>query len=665
MDICSRCHIQLPEDSLFCPRCGAPTGDDDELLASSASDPTGLLDRLREATKSEFTIVRELGRGGMGRVYLAHEIALERRVAMKVLPPPLAENREVVERFQREARTAGKLSHPNILSVYQVTERAGIYFFTMPYIAGPSVRQVLRRTPRLEFGLCRRYVGEAAEALAYAHDRDVIHRDIKPENMLLEGSQDGRLLLTDFGIAKALGAATTLTRPGDMMGTPYYMSPEQCSEREDIDGRSDQYSLGLVAYEMLAGRFPLRADSLAALVHKHINEYPEPLPKLRPDVPPDLKAVIERAIRKDRDERFPSMHEFLEALGAPVVRPVVAGAGLPASRRQRRRVRLRRLGWALPVFAFVVAVAIFGLVLSQGMSDGGSTDDPASSSEVELPPVTVGDSVGGALVSADTGRLEDAIAAGTGEDSATRSSSPGTTAVTPPVAEQGNEPPDANPEPRTENLDTERQRAQQAHQAALFSRRAALEARADTVFPDRFAVIDRQFEAATNTLGTGELVSAVLALSFVSREFDDLVEQAEEARRRAAAAAVQIAAEDSAAREGEPRTPAASLASLLDAYRLALEAEDMERLAAEVYRGPVPEDDADILRRWMSNADSMAVTTRIEGEPVIVGDRAEVRVRQMMRYRLASTHERREHALDLRFFFRRVDSVWRLERFEL
>jgi serine/threonine-protein kinase len=305
MVTCSNCEKELPENSHFCPRCGLPTagGIGDELLASSASDPTGLLDRIRAATAGEFTIIRELGRGGMGRVYLAHENAIERRVALKVLPPSLADHSEIVQRFEREAQTAGKLSHPNIVPVYQVSERAGISFFTMPYVAGPSLRQVVRQTPQLDFDVARRYLSEAADALSYAHDQGVIHRDIKPENMLLEGSRDGRLLLTDFGIAKALGTATTLTRPGDMMGTPYFMSPEQCEEKEEIDGRSDQYSLGLVAYEILAGRFPFTADSLAGIIYKHLHDYPEPLETIRQDVPENLRLVIETAIRKDPGQR--------------------------------------------------------------------------------------------------------------------------------------------------------------------------------------------------------------------------------------------------------------------------------------------------------------------------------------------------------------------------
>jgi serine/threonine protein kinase len=364
-----------------------PGAHEDDLLASSASDPTGLLDRLRAATAGEFKIIRELGRGGMGRVYLAHELALDRRVALKVLPPYLSEHREVVERFQREARTAGKLNHPNIVAVFQVSERGDIHFFTMPYVAGPSLRQILKQTPQLSVELCRRYLREAADALAFAHGRGVVHRDIKPENMLLEGSRDGRLLLTDFGIAKALGTASTLTRPGDMMGTPYFMSPEQCEGAEQIDGRSDQYSLGLVAYEMLAGRFPFSSDSLAGIVYKHLHEYPEPLDNVRSDVPGNLVALIDRAIRKKPDERFPNMEAMLAELSASPGKPAVHVEPAAGPPKQRRWIRAP---WLAAASLAALAVGVGGFAIWQQSTAGGEPRLAEISIPAEEDPSNVG-----------------------------------------------------------------------------------------------------------------------------------------------------------------------------------------------------------------------------------------------------------------------------------
>jgi len=251
----------------------------------------------------------------MAIVFLGYQKSLDRQIAIKVLLPFLGFDTALVQRFLREARTQGKLDHPNIIKVYEVYNESGLTFFTMPYVSGPSLRALLEREPKLPLVKVHRYLCQAADALAYAHRREVIHRDVKPDNMVLDEDRDS-IILTDFGIAKALTAETTLTTPGDLLGTPHYMSPEQGEGRLDLDGRADQYSLGLVGYEMLAGRRPFEATSLAELMYKHRFENPEGLETLRPDVQLAFRVAIRRAIAKERTDRFPTMDAFLAALSS-------------------------------------------------------------------------------------------------------------------------------------------------------------------------------------------------------------------------------------------------------------------------------------------------------------------------------------------------------------
>jgi serine/threonine protein kinase/ketosteroid isomerase-like protein len=251
----------------------------------------------------------------MAVVFLGYQKSLDRQIAIKVLLPILAYDPEIVLRFQREAKTQGKLDHPSIISVYEVYDEGGLTFFTMPYVSGRSLRTYLEDEPKPPIEKVRRYLGQAADALAYAHRRGVIHRDVKPDNILIDEERDW-VILTDFGIAKALSAESTLTTPGDLLGTPHYMSPEQGEGKLDLDGRADQYSLGLIGYEMLAGRRPFKADNLAELMYMHRFEEPESLDKLCPDVPQGLRDTIKRAISKDREDRFPTMEGFYAALEA-------------------------------------------------------------------------------------------------------------------------------------------------------------------------------------------------------------------------------------------------------------------------------------------------------------------------------------------------------------
>ncbi len=651
MSSCTQCETVLPGDSLFCPRCGtpAPGADADDLLASSASDPSGLLDRLREATAGEFKIIRELGRGGMGRVYLAHESALDRRVALKVLPPNLAEHAPIVMRFQREAQTAGKLTHPHIVSVYKVSEREGLYFFTMPFVPGPSLRQVLRKTPELKPELTRRYLREACDALGYAHGQGVIHRDIKPENMLIEGNRDGRLMLTDFGIAKALGVETTLTRPGDMMGTPYFMSPEQCEGTDKVDGRSDQYSLGLVAYEMLAGRFPFNADSMAGIIYKHLHEYPEPLDQVRPGLPRNLQDAVERAIRKNPDERFPTMHAMQEALGAPTVRQVVVGpSSSPAVRPKPKRRASRGRRFVITAGFIVILGGAAGVVLQQRRTAAGG--ESASLAELGLPTGAVpapGDST---PTGADSATAAEQTAQGDepeagSEERTVNPTEPVTRPVIDPRAGQGRE-----------EVTGQREAARQARQAAGL-------AGADSLFPQEFGEINRRMQIAQRALRNDNLVPAAIGFAQARGEYESLAERARESLTVANAVGGDEGSEATVDAEPPPVPPEQAIRALLEIYREAWEAADANRLGQQVYRAPIPEKDGKLINTYFDRAEQFHVELDIQ-DLNISGDSARAQIKQTMSFRLIRTGDRRDSSENLLMYFQRSEDGWRLLRFE-
>src|SRR5881275_2030066 len=258
--------------------------------------------RLVQALGSAYTVEGEIGRGGMGVVYNARDERLKRAVAVKVLPPELAFREEIRMRFLREAETAARLSHPHIVPIHSVGEGPeGLVYFVMAYVDGESLAARLKRRERLPPEEARRILMETANALGAGHALGIIHRDVKPDNILLEGSR-GRTVLTDFGIAKALTSTTgpgTLTATGVAIGTPHYMSPEQAAGDREIDGRSDLYSLGVVAYQMLIGRPPFEATSTPAMLVKHLSERPPAIEQRRADVPRDLARVVMTLLEKD------------------------------------------------------------------------------------------------------------------------------------------------------------------------------------------------------------------------------------------------------------------------------------------------------------------------------------------------------------------------------
>ena len=315
---CSSCETLVPDGALFCAACGAatPTG----VSGESSAGPLGSFDeaafrrRLQIAVGEAFEVQRLLGVGGFGAVFAALDVKLQRVVAIKVLRPELLASRETLERFEREARSVAQLRHPNIVPVYQVGESQGLAWFVMPLVQGETLREVLNREGRLAADEVRRILSEAAVGLQVAHERGLVHRDIKPENIMLEG-RGRRVLLMDFGIAKALGDPQTgLTGTGMIVGTPQYMSPEQTGSEKDLDHRSDQYSLALLGYRMLAGADLFEGDSLTSIIRKQLLAEPPDLRRQVPGVPPEMSQAITRALSSERDERFPDMVAFAKAL---------------------------------------------------------------------------------------------------------------------------------------------------------------------------------------------------------------------------------------------------------------------------------------------------------------------------------------------------------------
>ena len=291
---------------------------------------------LKAALGDAYTIEGEIGRGGMGVVYRARDERLQRRVAIKVLPPELAFSAEIRQRFTREAQTAARLSHPHIVPIHDVGEGQGIVYFVMGLIEGESLANRIRRRGRVPSEETRRIVRETADALSAAHALSVIHRDIKPDNILLEGTR-GRVMVTDFGIAKALSATSgsTLTSAGMAIGTPSYMSPEQAAGEREIDGRSDLYSLGIVAYQMLSGELPFNSPTVAGLLMKQITETAPLLHDGYPDVPEDLSLAVARCLEKDPANRWPSadaLRRSLESRNVAGYRPT--GLGWKAQQRE-------------------------------------------------------------------------------------------------------------------------------------------------------------------------------------------------------------------------------------------------------------------------------------------------------------------------------------------
>ncbi len=332
---CQQCGEPVPAGALFCSKCGVdvssvmPAMEDTLPLTALGHEPVApvrstLRQALREATLGEYEILNELGRGGMATVFLAHDISLDRKVAIKVMAPHLLEGEGMAERFKLEARTAAQLSHPHIIPIYAVKETADTLFFVMKYIEGRALDDIIRKSGQLPIDTVRDVLIKVGSALGYAHRRDVVHRDIKPANVMID--DEGTPIVTDFGIAK-VAETSGLTETGTTIGTPSYMSPEQC-EAKEVKGASDQYSLGIVAFEMLTGKLPFEGDSAVSTMYKQCHEPLPPLLDFRPDCPPEVVETVTRMLAKAPGDRWPTMEAAVQRLSAG------SAAGLDAARSQ-------------------------------------------------------------------------------------------------------------------------------------------------------------------------------------------------------------------------------------------------------------------------------------------------------------------------------------------
>ncbi|MFL5574511.1 MAG: protein kinase domain-containing protein [Gemmatimonadaceae bacterium] len=346
---CTRCGATMATLATACPRCGAAvTGD------TAAEHAERVRQRLQDAVGERYELLELLGRGGMGIVFRARETALDREVALKVLAldPLLAP--EAYERFEREARLAARLDHPGIVPIFSVGQGASVAYYTMRLVRGGSVEELLATQRQLDLARATAILRDVAAALDYAHRQGVVHRDIKPANILL-GEEGGHATVADFGIAKALGPTDGASATGTgVIGSPGYMSPEQW-RGEPADGRTDQYALGIVAYEMLAGRRPFETVRVQDLLKLHLSAEVPDVCAARPELDPAVGAAIRRALAKFPAERFPSVSAFVETLAGR--RPLAAGTAPRAPRLEPATLPLEQPGESAGSGAAIVVLA--------------------------------------------------------------------------------------------------------------------------------------------------------------------------------------------------------------------------------------------------------------------------------------------------------------------
>jgi len=359
---CPKCHFDNPDDTIYCGKCAAPLKSPEEIsVTKTLITPTGGLPK-GSTIAGKYQILEELGRGGMGVVYKAKDTKLKRTVALKFLPPELTHIPDIKERFMREAQAAAALDHPNICTVHEFDEAEEKTFISMAYIEGQSLKKKIESGP-LEIDEALRIATQVAEGLQEAHNRGVVHRDIKSANIMV--TEKGQAKILDFGLARVTGG-TLVTKEGTTMGTIAYMSPEQ-ARGEEVDHRTDIWSLGVVLYEMFSGQLPFKGEHDQAVVYSVLNERPKTITDLRSDVPMAIEQVVGKALEKNPDVRYQHIEDFLDDLES--ISEGIVPERVKARLRKAKLLRRKKAILYAGVAGFLIIMTVIALSLFTGRAE--------------------------------------------------------------------------------------------------------------------------------------------------------------------------------------------------------------------------------------------------------------------------------------------------------
>ena len=361
---CLECQFENPEDTLFCGKCGTKFQlPEDAALAHTKTLQTPVKDLIKGTTfAGRYQIIEELGRGGMGVVYKAQDTKLKRTVALKFLPQELTHISEVKDRFMREAQAAAALDHPHICTVYEFDETEEKTFISMAYIEGESLKKKIESGP-FEIYEALRIAIQAAEGLQEAHKKGVVHRDIKSANIMVTEKDQAKIM--DFGLARVTGT-TLVTKEGMTMGTIAYMSPQQ-ARGEEVDQRTDIWSLGVVLYEMFSGQLPFKGEHDQAVIYSILNEQPKPITDLRSEIPVSIEQVVAKALEKNPDERYQNIDELLDDLRS--ISEGIEPEGIRVRLWKAKLLRRKRAVIYAGLAGFLIIMTVIALSLFTGRAE--------------------------------------------------------------------------------------------------------------------------------------------------------------------------------------------------------------------------------------------------------------------------------------------------------